>query len=370
MAGLSVAGARVDITPPVGIPMDGYIDRSSPSKGIHDRLYSRVLVLRMGGKTAAIVSCDLCWLGSTTVSEVRRKARAAGADEVLVAATHTHSGPAVADLIAGPTTLGTDYILSLPDLIAGAIESASERLQPVTAEVKVGDAGLSVNRRLSSLPVDPAVVTLTFKDDGGRPVAGVVNYSCHPTVLGPTNRKISADYPGRVAELIEESHGGGFVSLFLNGACGDVNPSTCDGYLCEGTFSDVSTMAQRLFDASRNSSGSKLLDCSEIRFRSARIGPLASWGLNLEITTMNLGGVALLGVPGELFASTGLWLRKKMHPRPLVVAGFANGYAGYFPTQDAFDRRDYETRKICWVDASAEEVIRGEASALLDNVCS
>lgn len=368
MTGLSAAGAKVDITPPLGTTMDGFVDRPQVSVGIHDRLHCRALVLRTGEVTAAVVSTDLCWLGSGTVSEVQKRASAAGVDKVFLAATHTHSGPAVADFIVGPTTLGTEYVLSLPDLIAEAIETALRQVRPVTAEVSAGDAALSVNRRLSSLPVDPKVISLTLRDSQGNDVAGVLNYSCHPTVLGPANRQISADYPGMTAGLIEESIGGGFVSIFLNGACGDVNPSTCDGYLCEGTFSDASTMARGLVAASRGSSGPKPVDCSGILHGTSRIGPLPPWGLSFELTAMDLGGVAFLGVPGELFASTGLWLREKLSPRPLIVSGLTNGYVGYFPTQDAFERKDYETKKICWVDASAEAAIRREAIALLDRV--
>jgi len=349
--------------------MDGYVDRTNPSTGIHDRLLSRALVLRAGGRTAAIVSCDLCWVGLATVAEVRKKAKASGVDALILAATHTHSGPAVADFIAGPTAPDSDYVLSLPGLITDSIRSASERLRPVTAEVKVGNVGLSVNRRLRSLPVDPTLVTLTFQDEQGKSVAGVLNYSCHPTVLGPTNQQISADYPGKVAELAEEQEGGSYVSLFLNGACGDVNPSTCDGYICAGTFLDVSSMARKLVEASRGSPGAKPVGISELGAASTRIGPLAPWGLSFELDAMSLGGVSLLGVPGELFASTGIWLRKQLSPRPLLIAGFANGYAGYFPTPDAFERRDYETRKICWVDASAEQAIRREAADLLEKVC-
>ena len=366
MSGLSAAAAKIDITPPVGTLMDGYVDRQGPSRGIHDRLWSRAVVLRTGSRTAAIVSCDLCWLGGATVAKVRERAKASGVDEILLVATHSHSGPAVADFIVGPTAVGADYVLALPELIVEAIESARRRLRPVTAELSTCDVALSVNRRLVSLPVDPAVVSLTLRDDQGEPVAGLLNYSCHATVLGPTNRQISADYPGKTAELIEERQGGSFVSLYLNGACGDVNPSTCDGYRCEGTFGDVSAMARKLAEASRNTSGAKPVDLDEIRLGSSRIGPLPPWGLTFDITVMNLGGACLLGVPGELFASAGLWLRKMLSPRPLMIAGYANGYAGYFPTQDAFERSDYEAKKICWVDSSAEEAIRQKAYSLLD----
>jgi len=367
MPDLFVAGARADITPPAGIALDGYSARTNPSVGVHDRLYARALLLRAGGRTFAVVSCELCWLGVATVSEVRERAKAEGVDEVVLAATHTHSGPAVADYIVGPSMLETGYVLSLPDLIAGAIRDAGKRLRPATAEVRVASANLSINRRLASLPVDPAVVALDFRDAGGKPVAGILNYGCHPTVLGPPNRMISADYPGKLSELIEEKHGGDFTSLFLNGACGDVNPSTCAGYHCEGTFGDVSTIARRLADESGASSG-KPFNCGEIRLERSRVGPLPPWGLTFELTAMSMGEVVLVSAPGELFASTGLHLRNLVSPRPLIIAGFADGYAGYFPTQDAFDRRDYETRRICWVDASAEEAILREASALLEKV--
>jgi hypothetical protein len=366
MPDLYAAGAKADITPPVGIAMDGYSARPNPSTGIHDRLYSRVLLLRANGKTFAVISCDLCWLGDTTVAEVRERAKAVGVDEVLLTATHTHSGPAMADFIVGPRMLEAEYVLSLPSQIIDAVKSASQQLRPVTAVVSAGETNLSVNRRMSSLPVDHTVVSLAFQDDEGKPAAEVLNYACHPTVLGPPNRQISADYPGRLSEIVEGSRGGAYVSLFLNGACGDVNPSTCDGYHCEGTFADVSTMARRLAAASLDSSDGTPFGCSEIRFERSRVGPLPPWGLSFELTAMNMGGVALLAAPGELFASTGLWLRRKFSPLPLLIVGFANGYAGYFPTKDSFDRRDYETKRICWVDASAEEVIRSEATALIE----
>ena len=75
-----------------------------------------------------------------------------------------------------------------------------------------------------------------------------------------------------------------------------------------------------------------------------------------------------MGIPGEVFASTGLALKKRFGVGNLVVTGYANGYIGYLPTEDAFVRQDYETKKVCWVDKSAEEAIRTNAVPLAKRV--
>ena len=51
--------------------MDGYGGRREPSRGVHDPLFARVLVLENDGERAAIVSCDLLGMHSAITSEVR-----------------------------------------------------------------------------------------------------------------------------------------------------------------------------------------------------------------------------------------------------------------------------------------------------------
>ena len=92
--------AKIDITPAAGTPMDGYYVRSEPSIGVHDPLYCRAVVLDDGSKTLAIASCDLCWVTYPVVTEVRRQAALVGIDHVFISATHSHSGPAIADFLA------------------------------------------------------------------------------------------------------------------------------------------------------------------------------------------------------------------------------------------------------------------------------
>jgi hypothetical protein len=86
------------------------------------------------------------------------------------------------------------------------------------------------------------------------------------------------------------------------------------------------------------------------------------------MSAMALGQLVLLGIPGEVFASTGLSLKSYAGIRDLVVAGYMNGYIGYIPTRDAFVRRDYESMSICSVDVNCEQELRTNAAVLVNSV--
>ena len=94
---LSAGAATIDITPQLGLPMGGYGARTQPAAATHDQLTGRVLVLSDGREEVAIVVCDLLGAPPLLVSEVRKEAGRLGlkADNVLVAATHTHAGQSV-----------------------------------------------------------------------------------------------------------------------------------------------------------------------------------------------------------------------------------------------------------------------------------
>ena len=73
-------------------------------------------------------------------------------------------------------------------------------------------------------PVDPTVGVIRITDLQDRVRAVLVNYACHPVVLGPRNRQISADYPGVMRRQVEQRLGADATCFFLQGCCGDINP--------------------------------------------------------------------------------------------------------------------------------------------------
>ncbi|MDE3096356.1 MAG: neutral/alkaline non-lysosomal ceramidase N-terminal domain-containing protein [Chloroflexota bacterium] len=222
---LLAGAAEVVITPPVGTALDGYGGRTGGSVAVHDDLHARAIVVDDGVTQAAIVGCDLIGVDRRLVAAARERASAATgipAAHIMIAATHTHAGPA---------GLRRDLDEALTDVtaraIAGAIAAAHRDRRPAVLKAGRGSVdSVSQNRRDPAGPYDDTLRVLLFDapDPRDGAIAAIVNFACHATVLFSTNMAISADYPGYAVRTVQQIIGGAPV-VFLNGACGDVNPA-------------------------------------------------------------------------------------------------------------------------------------------------
>jgi hypothetical protein len=221
---LQAGAAEVVITPPVGTRLDGYSGRVGGAVGVHDDLHARALVVDDGATKAAIVVCDLVGIDrrlAAGVREIVHDATGIAREHVMVAATHTHAGPAGlrADMDGALTEM-------MARTIAGAVVQAHGSLRPVVLKAGAGTVdSVSRNRRDPAWPRDDGLRVLLFDSPDPRdgPVASIVNFACHPTVLFSTNMHISADYPGAAVATVKKVLGEA-PALFLNGACANVNP--------------------------------------------------------------------------------------------------------------------------------------------------
>jgi hypothetical protein len=85
--------------------------------------------------------------------------------------------------------------------------------------------GVSQNRRHPDGPSDPRLHALRVEGADGSPIAALVRFTCHPTVMNFDNLQITADYPGAVYRVVKSVLGSSTTVLFANGACGDINPA-------------------------------------------------------------------------------------------------------------------------------------------------
>ena len=388
-AEFKAGAARVDITPPPGLPMYGYFDRTALSKGTLDPLYARVLVLEAEGKRVALVTLDLGRVfGPASLASLReRLAKTSGISLLLITASHTHSGPNIVDEY--PSNHPPAWESADLDKIAGAVAEACAHLTEARLGTGYGRAYIGYNRRrvfpdgtvsmfwtnpdkVPTSPVDPTVSVLRVDTAAGKPLAILVNYACHPVVFGPDNLEYSADYVGVMARTVEESVGGAGggspLCLFLQGGDGDINPYYATTALADGAVKKRDWTGEQLgVEAARVAKTINTVPATQpslqfgedvmtfpVRWdaQKFRQGMLATYGpkiyedhadllnsdnprreLSVPVTTVLINrSIAFVGLPGEPFVDFQTDWRKRCPVRDAFFVGYANGYLDYFPT--------------------------------------
>jgi hypothetical protein len=181
--------------------------------------------------------------------------------EVMLAATHTHCGPAH---LAAPGY--GDLHSHLADRICDAVARAAEALRPArltTARVEVD--GISANRRDLAGPVDSDahIVVVSGERAGSGPIAVLVNFACHATILEHDTCRYSADFPGATRRTLESLYGG--TAVFLPGCGGDINPVFTEHTVAECAATGAilgAACAHRAMAVSRLGRGARVINLS------------------------------------------------------------------------------------------------------------
>lgn len=230
------AGAAVtDLTPEGSVFLFGYPHVPRLSTGVHDRLQCSALYLEGGGGRVLFLANDLIFVGRKLAGEVRRRiAGEAGVPEeaVMITATHTHSGPVTVDYVsnaADPVVPRADraYLRLVGERMVAAAVAAVRSAVPAEAGLAVARAeGVGTNRHDPAGPADPEVPVLVARARADvRPIACMVAYAMHPTVLHEDSTLISGDFPHFTRAFLQ----GGVVPahcpvLFHSGASGNQSP--------------------------------------------------------------------------------------------------------------------------------------------------
>lgn len=258
-AEIRVGLSQVDITPPVGGLTTGY-SSAQPTDGIHDPVSARVMILENGQDCVALVVCDLCVHNSAWLHE---QVASIGVTQLLLMNTHTHAGPKLNQEDFPSAEL--PWHAAVDERILSAVREAKERTFTAFFLAAEGHITLGYNRlvrdgsvavthfenpeRIPYGPVDPQVGVIRVTDEDQTTRAVIVNYACHPVVLGPRNRKISADFPGVMREIVEQHCGNDCLCVFIQGAGGDINPlMMARGDDRERDFDVVQVMGRLLAD--------------------------------------------------------------------------------------------------------------------------
>ncbi len=423
---MRAGAASRDITPGPGEIIPGqwlarYAER------VRDPLHATALVLEDdAGRRAAVVSCDCCFLTAELVDQVRAAAAerlSLPPERLFLHATHTHTGPPVGEGLGSPCA--PEWVDRVAQAALEATAEACERLEAAELAWSTAQApGLAFPRRYwledgavrmhpagddpmllrpDGVPDETLTVLGVFRPGAHRPHAALMNFACHPIVVGGA-LYYSGDYPGAACRALRGLLGEGAEALFVNGFCADVGPDDVDspvsGYGEEAMERMGAALAARAFlgllEAPRSATASieGRIERTPVAIRqpepealeSARatlgedLGTVpqdvdlivkrelllvareiaASPTIEAETLMVRIGEATLVGWPGEVFSAYGRRLRR-LSPTPHLVLGcLVNGCHGYMPTREAFAGGGYET----WLCRSSK-LEEGAADKLL-----
>jgi hypothetical protein len=398
--------ATEDITPPPGVRLSGFAGRDWRNAGSRDPLRASALYLEQGNRAAAVlVTLDVIGLGPRDDARLRRAIAAQfgiGADAVLVACSHTHSGPATMNIRAtgGREAAWTGEVLRRAT--RAALRARESAVAVGRVETGAAPCGASVNRRVR-LPSgeivmgegegfrDPECRVLLLRPAGGdaAPLAAVFHYAMHPVSLDRDNRLTSGDWVAVARERVEAE--AGCPALFVQGCCGDINPRV------RGSGACADLLGAQVADAALAALGGDggLRALAEVRLGTGaavarlplqplpdpgalarveadaaetlarRDAPLATrqiaqadreWvracrrraaspgapraALPARLQALTLGEITLVSLPGEPFARTGQMVRDQV-PGAWPV-GYAGSNLGYLCPDDVLEAGGYE----------------------------
>jgi neutral ceramidase len=390
-ATFKAAVAKADITPPPGLPMYGFFDRIKDNKlstGTLDPLYARVLIMEVGDRRLGLVTLDLGrTFNQSTLANLRQRVKSsAGIACLIVTASHTHSGPNILDEYPGDRP--PSWEANAVEKIVAAAAEASHHLIDARIGTGRGEVYIGYNRRRAdadgkvtmlwtnpdkhpTAPLDPLVLVMRIDASDGTPLAILINYACHPVVLGPDNLRYSADFVAAMANTVEKAFNSAPVCFFLQGADGDINPYYATTGLQDGALAKRDWTGEQLGkEAVRVAEGihadvprQPAIDFADdvMRFQLRwsrprfREGLVSSYGpqvfedhaelfahdpppedLQLHVTTLLLNKqIAVVGMPGEPFVNFQINWRDRCPVTDAFFLGYTNGYFDYFPTIEA-----------------------------------
>lgn len=420
------------ITPPLGSPIPGAgIERFST--GIKDDLFVKAMVLETEQMRIAFVVVDAIDIARKDVEEIRRRVQdqtGIAYEHVIVSATHAHT--------SGPT-IETSYVKAVDETyVQWMIHKAADAAALAYAgrrEARIGfglgsEHDIAFNRRFHMRdgtvrtnpgvgnpdiigpegPIDPDVPVIRIDDPEGRPIGIVTNYACHADVVG--GLEYSGDYPGELSAAIKRVYGEHVISLFFQGASGNINHVDVSGHSAFDRTRHYKKMGRILAGEAIKTREKAVTDTSldirvkrafvpiryrkpseEERIAAAQVLQSEERYPNIEVKfarqAMELTAreeetaeaeilavafgpdTALVCLPAEQFVQFGLAIKQSSPFWLTLVNELSNGsVSGYVCTREAYRNGGYENRvrKYSRLQPEAGELLVGQALELLEQL--
>ncbi len=364
-AQVKVGAAVRKITPDPLLPVSGGVGTPRPVKENKGDLFVRAMVVEKGDTRVAFVGIDNLGWPALLGDQSRKLIQGIPPENVMIGATHTHSGP---DAYGFPNEKGEiladfEYLEWCVRQVADAVNEAVDKLEPAHLKIAVGEAKgqIAYNYYAPQLYDPRCGVIQAIGQKGknkGKVIATLVNYAVHPEVIGNGREILSPDLCGPLYDRIEEKAGG--VAIFMNGAQGGM--VTADNRRPEGKqandWAECIRIGELLADQalsiieSAPVQADPSLFCASKRVQfpvdselmrmiidNSGLKPMVTddYLLSTQVNLVNIGSAQILTIPGEALPNIGYYLKRNMKTNHPFLFGLTNDAFGYILTKEDFN---------------------------------
>jgi len=378
---LSAGAAKGDITPDAGLlPMPFFLQYTMDR--VVDPIYVRVLALDDGQNRALFVTFDMMLIPrpEETLQLIHD---VTGVDEqnIFMAATHTHEVPNVGDQEKDQA-----WYTVIKNTLKDTLERAVAAKKPARIGYGTGKSYINVNRDeiingngIAGVnferPSDKTVALVRIEDEQGAPIALIVNYAVHATIMNGTSVNdgigITGDLPGRTSAMLEENLGG--VAMWTSGAAGDQNPRISTQYgdpkfengklivdnLGETGYLILDYLAKEHVQDIMDVNASIICDQAfgKISAAERKIECPGQEGKSLPVKTesgetklvvpytlrlLTIGDLAFQGISAEVVTTIGAAVREASPFAKTILVTHAMTYSGYVPDDWGYENNTFE----------------------------
>ncbi len=367
--GIQTSWAKVNITPSQNMPMAGY-KRRDHFDSVHDSLFARILLLKVGTQTIAFIDVDL--LLFPPVLKLRLEEKLSELNNTIflyVSATHTHNGIGGWDnSLAGNLALGSyheEWVEQTAENIKISLMSQSLLASSIKYWESEAD-DLVVNRiAYAKGEKDGKLRGLIIKRSDSTQ-ACLFSFSAHATSIRMRNLSLSADYPGWFIQHLEKQYDFG---MYMAGMVGShsfayVEGENYDLIEKEGALLAKKFSLRKEFDLQDTISVSAAhipIVFGSSQLRIAKNWKARDWVLHSlfgklqgELTYLRLGDVVMIGTPcdfsGEIAVRNRFDSLAVAQGKHLIINSFNGNYVGYITDDAHYDSVvNDEVRVMNWV---------------------
>lgn len=247
---LTVSSIVLDLTPRRPVTLGGFAGAPRISSGHHSNLEANIVVFSDSSQAVVLVALDLLFVGCDlrrAIEIAACKALDVSPAHVVIIASHTHYAPMLDRLKPPLGALDEAELARWSDTLTAAFGRLSAPVHCDRVERGRGESFAATNRRKRwpwpnlaralgrthggmyiadnpAGPIDRSIRTWLWAS-GGRPVAIVWAFACHPTGY-PESGKISSEFPGVVRATLRERFGADLPVIYAPTCMGDVRPRT------------------------------------------------------------------------------------------------------------------------------------------------